>query len=239
VFEAAYSETWKAVSSFIWIGQEIAKSVDAGGLVVVSGRTLVRLAVVAAALAAGAVPAFSDIVFTFNSDTIGTATTFSDTVSGLTATFSSPADPGGFEVGNPGPFAPPFSGYSLFDSLLSANATNIALDVAFSSNLSQVSMDFATDGSGPFDLSAYEGAALVGMATETGSIPTGHIYPQGVITFDGAVFDKLVLTAPSGNTPFFAIDNLDAVPEPISLLLLLTLLAIVAVPLHRKFKASS
>jgi hypothetical protein len=237
VFEA----TWLAVLAAFVSGPEIAHTRIPGGSMNVSGKSLVRLSVVAAALAAGAVPAFSDLIFTFNSDTAGTSTPFSNTVRGLTATFSSPADPGAFFVGTPAPFAPPFNGNSLSD-WRRASRSNIALDVTFNSNLSSVSVDFVTRGSGPFDLSLYEGPLYEGhvLVTETGSVPAGFNFPQGVIGFHFPPFDELVLTAPSIDTPYFAIDNLDAVPipEPISLPLLLTLLAVVAVPLHGKFKAS-
>ena len=37
-------------------------------------------------------------VFNFDGDNLGTSTTFTDTVDGLSATFSSSADPGGFVI---------------------------------------------------------------------------------------------------------------------------------------------
>jgi hypothetical protein len=57
-------------------------------------RVLVVLVLVIGA--AGVVNA--DAIFTFDSDPVGTFTTFSDTNSGLTATFSSPVNPGGFAI---------------------------------------------------------------------------------------------------------------------------------------------
>ena len=56
-------------------------------------RVLVVLALVIGAV--GVVNA--DAIFTLDSDPVGTFTTFSDT-SGLTATFSSPVNPGGFAI---------------------------------------------------------------------------------------------------------------------------------------------
>lgn len=92
--------------------------------------------------------------FNFNSDPVGSdfygpSTTFSNTSNGLTATFSSPAFPGGFAVALVPFFAPPFSGNILYDPGRQP-VSNIALDIAFSSNLTSISMDFATDGTGQF-----------------------------------------------------------------------------------------
>jgi hypothetical protein len=167
----------------------------------------------------------ADAVFNFNSDPIGPdfygpSTTFSNTSNGLTATFSSPAFAGGFAVALVPFFAPPFSGNILYDPGR-IPISNIALEVAFSSNLTSISMDFATDGAGPFDLTAFKGGVPVGSVVATGTIPAGFQYPQGSITFSGVAFDSIELTAPG--TPHFAIDNLDAViatPEPTSLVLL-------------------
>jgi hypothetical protein len=167
----------------------------------------------------------ADAVFDFNSDPInpdfyGSLTTFSDTSNGLTATFSSPAFNGGFAVALVPFFAPPFTGNMLYDPG-PIPVSNIALDVAFSSSLTSISMDFATDGTGPFVLTAFERGVAIGNVVATGTIPTGFQYPQGSISFSGLPFDSIELTAPS--TPHFAIDNLDAVvaaPEPASLVLL-------------------
>jgi hypothetical protein len=38
--------------------------------------------------------ASADTIFNFDNDSLGTSTTFTDTVNGLSATFSSSADPG-------------------------------------------------------------------------------------------------------------------------------------------------
>jgi hypothetical protein len=42
--------------------------------------------------------AYGDTVFNFDADSPGTATNFTDTVNGLSATFSSAGDPGGLVV---------------------------------------------------------------------------------------------------------------------------------------------
>src|SRR5579884_4224959 len=54
-----------------------------------------QLLLTAAILCAGA---RADAIFNFDSDTDGTSTTFTDTNNGISATFSSSADPGGFVI---------------------------------------------------------------------------------------------------------------------------------------------
>lgn len=166
-----------------------------------------------------AIPGYSSSVsiFNFDSDPVGEATPFSDTNNGLTATFSSPADPGGFAI------APSFFSTLTGNVLLDpgpAGAAVIPLDIAFSTNATSASMAFATDGGGTFFLNAYENGTLVGSASAVGVIPPGFSFPEGAISFNGATFNSIILTSPS--TPYFAIDNLSVgvVPEPSSLLLM-------------------
>jgi len=186
----------------------------------------------------------ADSLFDFNSVAVGTATTFSDTVNGLTATFSSPAVSGGFVVGTPGFLAPPLDGNVLFDAGIPPDS-NIALDIAFSSNLTSVSLAFATDGAGTFSLTAFEGGVAVGPTVfATGSVPTGFTFPQGSITFGGSAFDSIELTS---SAPAFAINDVDAVvgstvaaPEPNSLILLgMGLLGLLALTVRSKRQSPS
>lgn len=174
---------------------------------------------------AAAMPAFSEtIIYNFSAD-VGFSTTFSNTINGVTATFSSPSDPGGFGV-SPTFFGPPMNGTVLLDPG-SSGADDIPLDISFSQDISYIALFFATDGTGPFDLSAYENGALVGTVSQAGAIPNGYSFPQGYIKFSG-VFNSVVLTSP--RTPYFAVDNVGiipssggptpSVPEPSSLLLL-------------------
>src|SRR5580698_4536115 len=125
-------------------------------------------------------------IFNFDGDAPGTSTTFTDTVNGISATFFSSADPGGFVVypsmfetltgnvlGDPGP--------ALMD--------NLALDISFSQNLSVIELDFATsDFISPslFTVSAYENSALVGSVSSTGEFLSGFTFPEGEIAFEGA-----------------------------------------------------
>lgn len=163
--------------------------------------------------------------FNFDSDTVGTTTQFSDTNGGLTAIFSSVADPGGFAISS-NTFAAPMSGNVLLSSV-----GNIPLEITFSQPLYSITLDFAIEGpNNPFTLSAFEiGAGEVGFVNASGvSVPTGYAYPQGSVTFTG-YFDSIVLTpdnnfVPLGQIPdvYFAIDNIVAIqaPEPSSLVLL-------------------
>lgn len=167
----------------------------------------------------------ADAIFDFNSDPVGAdfygaGTPFSDTSNGLTATFSSPAFDGGFAVALVPFFAAPITGNVLYDPGPQP-ISNIVLDISFSSPLASISMDFATDGTGPLVLTLFSGGVAVGSVVATGTIPDGYEYPQGSISFSGLTFDSIELSAPS--TPHFAIDNIDAVvavPEPVSLVLL-------------------
>src|SRR5579872_1484337 len=81
----------------------------------------------------------SPIVFNFDSDNLGASTGFIYTVNGLSATFSSSVDPGGFVVyptmfetlignvlGDPGP----------------AFQDNLSLNITFSQDLAAIVLDF-------------------------------------------------------------------------------------------------
>jgi hypothetical protein len=153
----------------------------------------------------------ASIVFNFDGDSLGASTTFTDTVDGLSATFSSSADPGGFVVyptmfetltgnvlGDPGP----------------AFADNLALDVGFSENLSAIELDFATSDfitPSPFTLTAYENSALVGSTTSTGQFLSGFNFPEGEIAFAGAAFNQVVISSAATD---FAVDNINVNPTP-------------------------
>ena len=160
--------------------------------------------------------------FNFDSDALGTSTTFTDTVNGLSATFSSSADPGGFVVypsmfetltgnvlGDPGP----------------AFQNNLALNGNFSQNLSAITLDFATSDfitPSPFTLTAYQNSALVGSATLTGQFLAGFTFPEGEIAFAGGPFNQVVLSSAAAD---FAVDNINvltATPEPGSIGILAT-----------------
>ncbi len=164
-------------------------------------------------LAAGAfcVAANASTVFNFDTDNLGTFTNFTDTVGGLSATFSSAADPGGFVVYP-----------SIFDTLTGnvlgdpgpAGLDNLALNIAFSQNIAAVTLDFATadfSTPSPLTLSAYEGSNLVGSISATGSVPGGFSFPEGAVSFSGGAFDQLVISSTALD---FAVDNISVTPTP-------------------------
>lgn len=183
-----------------------------------------------AVLLFGSTTLFADTLFISGSVPPGTTTPFSETDNGLTATFSSPADPGGFII------APSF--FSFGPQVLidpgPANASNIPLNISFSWAQTSISMNFGLDGApGPFELDAYMNGTLVGTATAQGVIPNGYQYPEGTISFSGTAFDSLVLSSPT--TPYFGIANIDIpLPEPSSLMLLGTAIAGAAGMVRRK-----
>lgn len=182
------------------------------------------------------VPANAAIVFNFEADTSGTSTTFTDTVNGLSATFSSSADPGGFVI-YPTIFQT-LTGNVLGDPG-TAGLDNLSLNVGFSSNLSAVTLDFATSDfvtASPFTVSAYENNTFAGSATSTGQFLAGSTFPEGEISFAGAPFNRLVLSSTATD---FAVDNIAVLtattPEPALLpLLALGLIAAAAFSVRRR-----
>lgn len=149
-------------------------------------------------------------IFDFEGDSQGTSTTFTDTVNGLSATFSSSADPGGFVVypsifetltgnvlGDPGP----------------TSVNNLALNVNFSGNLSAITLDFATSDfitPSSFTITAYENSKKVGSASSKGQFLTGFSFPEAEIAFAGAAFNKVVITSKATD---FAVDNIAVAPS--------------------------
>jgi hypothetical protein len=159
-----------------------------------------------------------DVVFDFDNPAPSSSTTpLSVTVNGLTATFTSSPDAGGFMVLNQAGFFSSLTGNFLIDS---APET---LTISFSSPQASISLDFATGDDNALNLSASLLGSPVGTQSATGTIPAGFDLPEGVLTFSGGTFDTVVL---SSATPSFAIDNIDVndglsspAPEPGSLLL--------------------
>jgi hypothetical protein len=167
----------------------------------------------------------ASVIFNFDTDNVGTTTTFTDTAGGFSATFSSPDDPGEFVI---------MPTYGLFDTLTGnvlgdpayADVPNAPLSITLSAPATALSLAFVTDDystPSPFVLDAYNGSTLVGTATSTGIYPSGYYFPEGEISFTGATFTSVVL---STTAPDFAIDNVlvapaTAAPEPASSALLL------------------
>lgn len=161
-------------------------------------------------------------IFNFDGDPIGQGTPFTDTSNGLSATFSSPGDPGGFGV-NAGFFSA-LSGNVLIDPG-PAGLDNLALNIVFGSSVDSIGLDFAVNSASPapLTLTAFQNGATVGTITATDAFPSpGAQAPEGHIDFSGAGFNSVTLTSSAGD---FAIDNVTvtsatAAPEPATLGLL-------------------
>jgi hypothetical protein len=176
-------------------------------------------------------------VFNFDSDNLGATTTFTNTVNGLSATFSSSADPGGFVVyqsmfetltgnvlGDPGP----------------AGMDNLALSVNFSANLAAVEFDFATSDfstPSPLTLTAYQNSKLIGSVSSKGQFLSGFSFPEGEIAFAGNPFNRIVISSTATD---FAVDNIavSAAPEPATCALLGIALLTLGVPALRRRRAA-
>jgi len=169
---------------------------------------------------AAAVPAHAQIgVFNFNSDAVGKTTAFSDANGGITATFSSPSDPGAFAIfANPAPSSVLLSGNVLGNGAGAATGSATPLTVAFSQNLASLTLDFV-DASAflanpqTFTLQAFENGTSVGTVTVPGVRPPAAPNAEGVIGFFGPAFNSVQLS--SASTTLFSIDNLTAIAAPV------------------------
>lgn len=176
---------------------------------------LASLALTGAALAPS--PAHAQTAtFNFDSDTVGTTTAFTDTSSGISATFTSPGNPAGFiVVGAPPGFFTSLSGNVLTDPG-PFKTNNIPLDVLFNAPLKTFSLDFATAGNGSLTANFFTGGlsgTLVGSSTTPSAVPTGGFVPEGALSFStAAAFDTVVLTS---TAPDFAVDNIVVGPAPV------------------------
>jgi len=180
---------------------------------------------------------FAGTIFTFGSGEGHTP--FTLTANGLAASFSSNGDPGGFEVG----FFPVLNPTGL--SLVECNPCALSLIVDFRAPQTSIAMLFGTflqtgAPSVPFNLTAFDGASLIGTATATGVVPPGLPLAFGDISFSGPAFDSVVLRAPSAASFWIldgiAVSDAPAVPEPSSMLLLafVGFCAIAITPLRRR-----
>jgi hypothetical protein len=183
------------------------------------------LAMAAALVPAAAQATLYDLaaVFNFENIPVGTPLPFSETVNGLTATFTGEAsvcDTAGFFVTMPG------------NTLIQQYCNNPTLGdqngplrISFSSDLSFVSFDFATvGGASTLTVEALENGNPVSTSTFNSGIPPGQFADEGFASVPG-VFNMLVLTGGTSDMPsLLAIDNIST-PEPASIALLGTGLA--------------
>ena len=173
--------------------------------------------------------------FNFDNDTVGANTQFTDTSNGISATFLSPGDPGGFVI-QPTIFQA-LSGNVLGDPG-SSGTQGLSLEIDFSTNLSALSLVFATADFGtasPLTVTAYEGPSQMNSVSATGIVPANFTFPEGEIAI-GGMFNKVVI---SSIAPDFAIDNVAviAAPEPSTMWLGLSLSGLGLIPLRRRLVA--
>jgi hypothetical protein len=186
-----------------------------------------QIAAAILALSISMVPAAATTaLFNFDADNVETLTPFVDTNNGVSATFSSLDDPGGFVVR---PEQIPLS--LLTGNMLQRNlapphpAINIPLHVTFNQPISDISFLFSI--ADPTNMSVMLLTTDAGgSASEapTVLIPVSApeaILPEGSLSFSGAPFTSVDLIAvPNAVSPVFAVDDIvltTAIPEPASL----------------------
>jgi hypothetical protein len=168
-------------------------------------------------------------LFDFEDIAAGTPLPFSDTVNGLTATFT-----GNASVCASGGLFVTLTGNVLIQEFCSPNTQTGPLAISFSEDLSSVSFNFATvGGANSLTVEALENGSPVSTSTFASGIPPGQFADEGFAAVYGT-FDMLVLTGGAG--ALLAIDNIStpAVPEPSSVALLGGALPGLAVVLRRR-----
>jgi len=143
-------------------------------------------------------------IFNFDADSVDQGTPFTDTSNGLSATFSSPGDPGGFGI--TASFFSALAGNVLIDPG-PAGLDHLALNIGFSSSVDSIGLDFAVNSAAPvpLTLTAFENSAAVGTVTAADAFPSPEAQsPEGHLDFSGTLFDSVTLTSGAAD---LAIDN--------------------------------
>jgi len=194
-----------------------------------TGRALAMAAALGPA-AAHATLFTGTALFNFEDIAAGTPLPVSDTVNGLTATFT-----GNASICAVGGLFVTLSGNAEIQQFCGPNTETGPLGISFSEDLSSVSFNFATVGGvNSLTVEALENGNPVSTSTFTSSIPPGLFADEGFASVFGT-FNMLVLTGGSADT-LLAIDNIStpAVPEPASIGLLGTALASLVLVLRRR-----
>ena len=158
--------------------------------------------------------------YDFDAKTPGTTTPFPAIDNGITAVFSSPADPGGLVI-----IPVPGILTTLSGNVLARLSGSDPLNISFSQPIQQITLLFA--------LATLDPTATLNLLTNVGgsASASGTIInlSEGTLTFSGAPFSIVELNSAIST---FVLDQITvqtaAIPEPGALLLLLTgLLALV------------
>ncbi|HTX39977.1 MAG TPA: hypothetical protein VME43_33390 [Bryobacteraceae bacterium] len=164
------------------------------------------------AVALAAIPLDASTIFINGTDEpLATYTPFSDTIDGITATFSSGSDPLAFETN-------PTTNYVDWGSeMLSTNTFGATLTITFSQSFDWISIDFGTYTADPLELVAYLGRTQAGSPVDiTGTQVVTDGFYQSTIGLSGVSFDTIVLSDPSSGLPIFGVGNITVAeaPEP-------------------------
>jgi hypothetical protein len=154
-------------------------------------------------------------VFNFENIAAGTPLPFTETINGLSATFT-----GNASICNSGGLFVTLSGNVSIQQFCGPNTETGPLRISFSEDLSSVSFNFATvGGANSLTVEALENGTPVSTSSFSSSIPPGQFADEGLASLSG-IFNMLVLTGGSG--ALLAIDNVSTptVPEPASLAML-------------------
>lgn len=181
-------------------------------------RKLMRSALMTLVLVPGLATMAHAGVVVYDFDTQGfaaSATPFDYTLNGLTAHFSSPADPSAFMIADGSIFL------TLSNNVLTGGETDLV--ITFDSPQASLFLNFATFSADALNLTAFlggTGGTQVGTNSALGTMPRGGDFPEGTLDFNGGTFDTIVLNSA---TTMFAVDNVtvtdSATPEPGTFLL--------------------
>lgn len=171
----------------------------------------------------------ADALFDFETNAPNTATPFSNSVNGLSATFG-----GSARVCDSQGFFESLSGQILIQNFCGSSSDSGPLTISFSSPLTAISLDFSVAGSdGTLSLLAFWGGTPVGGSNFGTTLPSGFFNGEGVANFSGT-FDSIQLNSDL----FLAIDNITAetspIPEPGVFLLVPAVIAFFAAMQRRR-----
>jgi hypothetical protein len=108
----------------------------------------------------------------------GQGTGFSETIGDLTVTYTAPNDPSAFITVNSGDIPATSSPFPLLLGMVGSSV----LEISFSQSLFGIAVKYVTLGPGPIQmdlLSGGFGGNVVGTLSDSGTIPSGLIYPEG------------------------------------------------------------